>query len=131
MVFSSIDENKKSKQELFKIPEEFKIDFLKREIRVEVKDASIEKLSLSKIISKANRIQSRELLEEIAEYYAKNRWFLAAGNIYELVGRTESLRKAEKCYAGGENYLSAIRVCRTIGTPEALKRANDYNCRTC
>jgi len=130
-MISGASESKKSEQKLFEIPMEFKIEFLKQEIKIKVKDESLEKLSLSKIITTAKKIQSCELLRKIADYYVENNWLFVAGNVYELLGTPESLEKAEKCYVEGRHYLSAINVCRTIGTPDALKRAHDYSCRTC
>lgn len=115
----------------FEIPENFEIEFLKRDFKIKVKNKSVERLSLSKIIAAARKLQSHELLTRIADYYARNQWLWAAGNIYELIGTSESLQRAEKCYVKGGNYRSATRVCRAIGTPDALKRALDYGCRIC
>ncbi len=131
MAFSKTGEREKSKQKLFTIPEELKIETLKREIKIRVNDESLERLSLSKIIRAARKTQSHEFLLKIADYYAKNRWLWISGNLYELIGTSDSLQRAEKCYLEGRYYRSAIRVCKTIGTPEALKRANDYSCRIC
>jgi len=131
MMFPDASGGKESEQEFFEIPKEFKIEFLRQVIKIKVKDESLEKLLLSKIIVAAKKIQSYVLLRKIADYYVKNNWLFAAGNVYELIGNPESLEKAEKCYVEGRHYLSAINVCRTIGTPDALKRAYDYSCRTC
>jgi len=124
-------ESKKSEQNLFDIPMEFKIESLRQEIKLKVKDESLEKLSLSKIIMTAKKIKSYELLRKIADYYVENNWLFVAGNVYELIGTPESLEKAETCYVKGRHFLSAINVCRTIGTPDALTRAYNYSCRTC
>ncbi len=113
------------------IPESFRIEFLKRGFKVEVKNESLERLSLSKIVAAARKMQSHELLTRLADYYARNQWLWAAGNIYELIGTSESLQRAERCYVEGGNYRSATRVCKAMGDPDALKRALDYSCRTC
>ncbi len=131
MIPSSVNESENTQQKLFEIPNEFKIDFLRQRVRINVKDDSLQKLSLSKIIVAAKKIQSHGLLQRIADYYVENKWLFAAGNIYELIGNLESLQNAEKCYVEGRYYLSAIEVCKAIGTPEALKRARDYDCRIC
>lgn len=131
MASSNASQSERSKRKSFEISKEFKIEFLRREVKIKVKDESLERLSLSKIIAAAKKIQSHEVLQKIAEYYVENKWLFAAGNIYELIGDLKALQKAEKCYAEGGYYLSAIKVCKTIGTPDALKRAQDYSCIIC